>query len=70
MEVNAPVGKRLSTTPRQRKRHKPEQIFAKLRDADAMLNSGKDLSAGLQALESSEATLARWRALVQRDEVR
>ncbi len=49
-------------TPRRRKKHKPEQIVAKLRDADAMLNAGKDLAAVLQALEISEATLARWRA--------
>jgi transposase-like protein len=37
-------------------------VVAKLRDADAMLNSGKDLATVLQALEISEATLARWRA--------
>jgi hypothetical protein len=49
-------------TPRRRKKHKPEQIVAKLRDADAMLNAGRDLAAVLQALEISEATLARWRA--------
>jgi transposase-like protein len=49
-------------TSRRRKKHKPEQIVAKLRDADAMLNAGKDLAAVLQALEISEATLARWRA--------
>lgn len=49
-------------TPRRRKKHKPEQIVAKLRDADAMLNAGKDLAAVLQSLEISEATLARWRA--------
>jgi transposase-like protein len=34
----------------------------KLRDADAMLNAGKDLAAVLQSLEVSEATLHRWRA--------
>jgi putative transposase len=34
-------------TLRRRKRHKPEQIVAKLRDADAMLNDGKDLTAVL-----------------------
>ena len=33
----------------------------KLRDADAMLNAGKDLAAVLQALEISEATYHRWR---------
>ena len=40
---------------KQRKRHSPEQIVKKLRDADAMLNAGKDLAAVLQALEGSEA---------------
>jgi len=46
---------------KRRKRHTPEQIVRKLRDADAMLNAGKDLAAVLQALEVSEATLDRWR---------
>jgi transposase-like protein len=45
----------------RRRRHSPEQFVKKLRDADAMLNSGKDLSAVLQALEVSEATYHRWR---------
>ena len=31
-------------TKKRRKRHTPEQIVSKLRDADAMLNAGKDLS--------------------------
>jgi len=48
-------------TTRRRKRHSPEQIVAKLRDADAMLNSGKDLAVVLQALEVSESTYERWR---------
>lgn len=48
-------------TTRRRKRHSPEQIVRKLRDADAMLNAGKDLAAVLQALEVSEATYLRWR---------
>jgi transposase-like protein len=43
-------------------KRRKKQIVAKLRDADAMLNAGKDLAAVLQALEISEATLARWRA--------
>lgn len=46
---------------RRRVRHNPEQIVKKLRDADAMLNAGKDLAAVLQALEVSESTLDRWR---------
>jgi putative transposase len=45
---------------RRRKRHSPEQIVRKLRDADAMLGAGKDLAAILQALEVSEATYHRW----------
>jgi hypothetical protein len=49
-------------TTKRRKRHSPDQIVCKLRDADAMLNSGKDLAVVLQALEVSEATYTRWRA--------
>lgn len=45
----------------RRKRHSPEQIVKKLRDADAMLNAGKDLAVVLQSLEVSESTLDRWR---------
>lgn len=47
---------------KRRKRHNPEEIVRKLRDADAMLNSGKDLAAVLQALAISEQTLTRWRS--------
>jgi len=46
---------------KRRKRHSPEQIVKKLRDAEAMLNSGKELATVLQALEVSEATYHRWR---------
>jgi transposase-like protein len=49
-------------TTKRRRRHSPEQIVRKLRDADAMLNAGKDLAAVLQALEVSEATYLRWRS--------
>jgi putative transposase len=48
-------------TTRRRTRHSPEQIVRKLRDADGMLNAGKDVAAVLQALEISEATYLRWR---------
>lgn len=46
----------------RQKKHNPEQIVAKLRDADVMLSSGKDVAAVLQSLEISEATYHRWRA--------
>ena len=62
MKVFSPQGKEtfLMSTKRK-KRHTPEQIVQKLRDADAMLNAGKDQAAVLQALEVSEATYLRWR---------
>jgi putative transposase len=61
---NRPGGasRRLTMTEKRRKRHSPEEVVRKLRDADAMLNAGKELAAVLQALEVSEATLHRWRA--------
>jgi transposase-like protein len=46
---------------KRRKRHSAEQIVRKLRDADAMLNAGQDLSVVVQSLEVSEATYHRWR---------
>jgi len=46
---------------KRHKRHTPEQIVKKLRDADAMLNAGRDEAAVLQALEVSQATYDRWR---------
>ena len=48
-------------TTKRRRRHTPEQIVRKLRDADAMLNAGKEEAAVLQALEVSQATYDRWR---------
>ncbi len=45
----------------KRKRHRPEQIIAKLREADAMLAGGASVGQVLQALGVSEATLNRWR---------
>lgn len=44
-----------------RKRHNPEQIVKKLRDADAMLSAGKTIGQACQALEISEQTFHRWR---------
>jgi len=44
-----------------RKRHSPEQIIGKLREADAMLAGGSSIGQVCQRLEVSEATLSRWR---------
>jgi hypothetical protein len=62
IKVYALLGEGASMTSKPRLKHGPEKIVAKLRYADGMLNAGKDLAAVLQALEISEATLARWRA--------
>ena len=50
------------TTTRRRKRHSPEQIVRKVRDAEAMLNAGKTVGEACQALEVSEATFHRWQS--------
>ena len=47
-------------TTKRRKRHTPEQIVRKLRDAEAMLNPGKELPAVLQSLDVSDSTYQRW----------
>jgi transposase-like protein len=45
----------------KRTRHSPEQIIAKLREADAKLASGANIGQVCQQLGVSEATLHRWR---------
>src|SRR3990172_2580124 len=45
----------------KRKRHSPEQIIRKLREADRMMSEGKGIAEVCQALEVAEATFHRWR---------
>ena len=45
----------------KRKRHSPEEIVRKLRDADGMLAAGRTLPVVCQTLAVSEATFHRWR---------
>jgi putative transposase len=45
----------------KRKRHSPEQIIRKLREADRMLSDGKTIAEVCQQLEVVEATFHRWR---------
>jgi SMC interacting uncharacterized protein involved in chromosome segregation len=45
-----------------RRRHTPEQIVRKLREADRLMNEGKDLADVARHLEVSEPTYHRWRA--------
>jgi putative transposase len=46
----------------KRRRHTPEQIVRKLREADRMLGEGSEVPEVCKALEVSEATYHRWRA--------
>jgi len=46
---------------KKRKRHTPEQIVGKLREADALLNAGQSVGQVIQHLGVSEATFHRWR---------
>ncbi len=45
----------------KRKRHSPEQIIAKLREADAQLATGATIGQVCQKLAVSEQTFHRWR---------
>lgn len=45
-----------------RKRHSPEQIIARLREADAVLAAGGSIGQVCQRLEVREATYNRWRS--------
>jgi putative transposase len=46
----------------KRRRHTPEQIVRKLREADRLLAEGIELPEVCKALEVSEASYHRWRA--------
>ena len=43
------------------KRYRPEQIIAKLREADVLLSQGHTVANVIKALEISEVTYYRWR---------
>jgi putative transposase len=45
----------------KRKRHTPEQIIRRLREADTMLSAGSTIAQICQKLEVSEQTFHRWR---------
>jgi transposase-like protein len=45
----------------KKKRHSPEQIIAKLRDADAALTAGAGVEQICKQLEISPATYHKWR---------
>ena len=45
----------------KRKRHTPNQVIGKLREAERMLGEGKSVPEVAKALEVSENTFHRWR---------
>jgi len=45
----------------KRRRHTPEQVIRKLREADGMLSEGKTIAEAAKALGVSEQTYHRWR---------
>ena len=45
----------------KRKKHSPDQIIAKLREADALLGGGATIAQVCQKIEVSEQTFHRWR---------
>jgi len=56
-----------------RKRHRPEEVVAKLRQADEALAKGTPIAEVARSLEVSEVTLHRWRTeygAVDRDAVK
>jgi putative transposase len=52
-------GRRITTV--KRRRHTPDQVVRKLREADRLLAEGKEVPEVAKHLEISEPTLQRWR---------
>ena len=46
----------------KRRRHTPEQVIRKLREAERLLGEGKTIPEAAKELEISEQTFHRWRA--------
>ena len=44
-----------------RKRHKPEEIVAKLRQVDVLVSQGQNVAEAVRAIGVSEVTSYRWR---------
>jgi len=44
-----------------RKRHQPEEIVAKLRQADVLISQGKPVADAVRAIGVTEVTYYRWR---------
>jgi transposase-like protein len=63
----------MAGSARKRKRHRPEEIVAKLRQVDEQVASGRSIADAAKGIGVSEVTLHRWRqqyGTMQRDDVR
>jgi putative transposase len=47
--------------PMPKKRHKPEEIVAKLRQVDVLVSQGQSVSDAVRAIGVTEVTYYRWR---------
>ena len=47
--------------PEPRKRHKPEEIVAKLRQVDVLASQGQSIADAVRAIGLTEVTYYRWR---------
>ena len=45
-----------------RKRHKPEEIIAKLRQVDVLTGQGRSISEAVKTIAVTETTYSRWRS--------
>jgi predicted secreted protein len=45
-----------------RKRHRPEEIVAKLRQVDVLTGQGRSIAEAVKTIEVTETTYFRWRA--------
>src|SRR5947209_20502743 len=51
----------LRRTTMGKKRHKPEEIVAKLRQVDVLTSQGKNVAEAIRSIGISEVTYYRWR---------
>ena len=51
----------MRTDPMTRKRHKPEEIVAKLRQVDVLVSQGQSVAAAIRSIGVTEVTYYRWR---------
>ena len=59
--LNGEQRRTIGAMTNRRRRHTPERIIRKLREADRLLGEGQEVAVVAKQLEVSEQTLHRWR---------